>query len=315
MVGCPGAGRCILADSWGRARLAQTLAYSTTMPRAHLIVIFAVALAIPLLGVAQENDPAKQASDASSAQTTAPQVGKSCDARSLLLNFPIYRDGEPTREVPIWRLGDSTPYFFAAGMTIDADGSPNAYNPENTGLDDLANAGQPGHWDGVLQDANGDPLVQGPDDPFPGFYISCTSLADRTKRPLDPTRFVDASKIPYVVLPHEVAFESGTRLGDFAVVMNLRSGAWSYAIFADIGTFGEGSIALANNLGIWSDAREGGRRGGVFYLVFPGTGNGQPRSIDEINEIAGKAFQDWGGTERLNSCAVSEQAAAWPWYR
>ena len=50
VVGCPGAGRCILADSWGRARLAQTLAYSTTMPRAHLIVIFAVALAIPLLG-------------------------------------------------------------------------------------------------------------------------------------------------------------------------------------------------------------------------------------------------------------------------
>jgi hypothetical protein len=288
--------------------------YSTTMPRAHFIVIFAVALAIPLLGVAQENDPAKQTSDASSAQTTS-QAGKSCDARSLLLNFPIYRDGEPIREVPIWRLDDGTPYFFAAGMTIDADGSPNAYNPENTGLDDVANAGQPGHWDGVLQDANGDPLVQGPHDPFPGYYISCTSLADRTKRPLDPTRFVDASKIPYIVLPREVAFESGTRLGDLAVVMNIRSGAWSYAIFADTGTFGEGSIALADNLGIWSDAREGGRRGGVLYLVFPGTGNGQPRSIDEINEIAGKAFQDWGGTERLSSCAASEQPAAPPWYR
>jgi hypothetical protein len=285
------------------------------MPRLHLIVIFAVALAIPLLGIAQENDQGKQASDASSAQTAAPQAGKSCDARSLLLNFPIYRDREPIREVPIWRLGDSAPYFFAAGMTIDADGSPNAYNPENTGLDDISNAGQPGHWDGVLQDTDGNPLVQGPDDPFPGFYISCTSLADRTKRPLDPTRFVDASKIPYLVLPHEVAFESGTRLGDFAVVMNLRSGAWSYAIFADIGTFGEGSIALANNLGIWSDARQGGRRGGILYLVFPGTGNGQPRSIDEINEIAGKAFQDWGGAERLNSCAASEQPVTWPWYR
>ncbi|HEX4003294.1 MAG TPA: glycoside hydrolase family 75 protein [Candidatus Acidoferrales bacterium] len=285
------------------------------MPRAHLIVIFAAALAIPLLGVAQENDPAKRSSNASSAQTGTPTPAKSCDARSLLLNFPIYRDGEPTREVPVWRLGESTPYFFAAGMTIDADGSPNAYNPENTGLDDLANAGQPGHWDGVLQDADGNPLVQGADDPFPGYYISCTSLADRTKRPLDPTRFVDASKIPYIVLPREVAFESGTRLGDFAVVMNLRSGAWSYAIFADVGTFGEGSIALANNLGIWSDAREGGRRGGILYLVFPGTGDGQPRSIDEINEIAGKSFQDWGGAERLNSCAASETPAAWPWYR
>jgi len=285
------------------------------MPRAHLIVTFAVALAIPLLGMAQENDEAKQASDGSSAQTAARQAGKSCDSRSLLLSFPVYRDGEPIREIPIWRLGDSTPYFFATGMTIDADGSPNAYNPENTGLDDVANAGEPGHWDGILQDADGNPLVQGPDDPFPGYYISCTSLADRTKRPLDPTRFVDASRIPYVVLPREVAFQSGTRLGDFAVVMNLRSGAWSYAIFADVGTFGEGSIALANNLGIWSDARQGGRRGGVLYVVFPGSGNGQPRSVDEINDVAGKAFQDWGGTERLNSCAASETPTTWPWYR
>ena len=285
------------------------------MPRAHLILIFAVALAIPLLGIAQENDQGKQTSDASSAQTTAPQAGKSCDARSVLMNFEIDRDGLVVREVPIWRLGDSTPYFFASGMTIDADGSPNAYNPENTGLDDLANAGQPGHWDGVLQDAVGNPLVQGPDDPFPGYYISCTSLADRTKKPLDPARFVDASKIPYVVLPQEVAFESGTRLGDFAVVMNMRTGAWSYAIFADVGTFGEGSIALADNLGIWSDARRGGWRGGVLYLVFPGTGDGQPRAVDEINQLAGKAFQDWGGTQRLNSCAATEVPAAWPWYR
>jgi hypothetical protein len=282
---------------------------------AHRILAFAVALVVPLLGVAQEQDQVKQSTDASSTQSVAPATPKSCDARSLLLNFQIYHDGEPAREVPIWRLGDSAPFFFATGMTIDADGSPNAYNPENTGLDDLSNAGQPGHWDGVLQDADGNPLMQGPGDPFPGYYISCTSLADRTKRPLDPTRFVDASKIPYVVLPREVAFESGTRLGDFAVVMNLRSGAWSYAIFADVGSFGEGSIALADNLGIWSDAREGGRRGGVLYLVFPGSGNGQPRSVDEINELAGKAFQDWGGTDRLNSCASSETPTAWPWYR
>jgi Fungal chitosanase of glycosyl hydrolase group 75 len=281
------------------------------MLRAHSILLFAFALALPLLGLAQEKEQAKQ----SDAQSTGSAAPKSCDARSLLLNFPISRAGDPVREMPIWRLGDSTAFFFVAGMTIDADGSPNAYNPENTGLDDLANAGQPGHWDGVLADTNGDPLVQGPDDPFPGYYISCTALADRTKKPLDPTRFVDASKIPYVVLPREVAFESGTRLGDFAVVMNLRSGAWSYAIFADVGTFGEGSIALADNLGIWSDARKGGRRGGILYLVFPGSGNGQPRSVDEMNELAGKAFQDWGGTERLNSCAASQPPSAWPWYR
>jgi hypothetical protein len=279
------------------------------MPRAHSIVLFAVALAVPLLGLAQEKVQEKS-SDASSAQDSAP---KGCDTRSLLLNFEIYRNGETIREVPLWRIGDTAPFFFATGMTIDADGAPNAYNPENTGLDDLSNAGEPGHWDGVLQDANGDPLVQGPGDPFPGYYISCTSLADRTKRPLDPTRFVDASKIPYIVLPREVAIESGARLGDFAVVLNLRSRVSSYAIFADVGSLGEGSVALADNLGIWSNARQGGRRGGVLYLVFPGSGNGQPRSLDEINDLAGKAFQDWGGADRLTSCAANETPNAWPW--
>ena len=76
-------------------------------------------------------------------------------------------------------------------------------------------------------------------------------------------------------------------------------------IFADIGTLGEGSIALADNLGIWSNAREGGRRGGILYLIFPGTGNGQPRTVEEINEQGEKTFQGWGGTEQINSCAVN----------
>jgi hypothetical protein len=157
----------------------------------------------------------------------------------------------------------------------------------------------------VIQDEHGNPLVQGPSDPFPGYYVSCTALADRSKNVLDPTRYVDASKIPYVVLPRDVARLSGARLGDFAVVFNLRSGKSSYAIFADIGTLGEGSIALADNLGIWSNAREGGRRGGILYLIFPGTGNGQPRTVEEINEQGDKTFQGWGGTEQINSCAAN----------
>jgi hypothetical protein len=234
-----------------------------------------------------------------------PNPPKSCSSRSLLLNFEINRGGESAREVPIWRLPESPAFFFASGMTIDADGAPNAYNPANTGLDDLANAGEPGHWQGVIQDEHGNPLVQGPSDPFPGYYVSCTALADRSKNVLDPTRYVDASKIPYVVLPRDVARLSGARLGDFAVVLNLRSGKSSYAIFADIGTLGEGSIALADNLGIWSNAREGGRRGGILYLIFPGTGNGQPRTVEEINEQGDKTFQGWGGTEQINSCAAN----------
>ena len=112
-------------------------------------------------------------------------------------------------------------------------------------------------------------------------------------------------KIPYVVLPGGMARQAGARLGDLAVVFNARNGKSSYAIFADIGTMGEGSVALARNLGIREDARNGGTRGGIRYLVFPGSGNGQPMSLDEINAGADKQFQAWGGAERLGSCPVN----------
>jgi len=84
--------------------------------------------------------------------------------------------------------------------------------------------------------------------------------------------------------------------------MNLRNGKFSYAIYADIGTMGEGSIALADNLGIWSDARGGGKSDGVVYLLFPGSGNLQPRTIDEIQRETAKLLHGWGGIEKLGSC-------------
>ncbi len=250
----------------------------------------------------------------------APELGQnsalpgSC-ARSVLLNFPVFaRDGQVAQNVPIWQAPGSDAFFFVSGMTIDADGAPNAYHSDNSGLDDIANAGEPGHWDGIVTDRSGEPLVQGPDDPFPGYYVSCTSLSDRTKARTDPARYVDASKIPYIVLPRDVAQQGGAQLGDFAVVVNLRNGKSSYAIFADVGTLGEGSIALADNLGIWSNARQGGRRGGILYLVFPGSGNRQPRTVEEISNEAAKLLQDWGGAEKLTSCSAnqppSEGAAA-----
>lgn len=254
-----------------------------------------VALALPASGLARSIQKA--------ALNSAVDQLNSCPARSLLLNFDVDRGGQTVRQVPIWRLQDNAAFFFTSGMTIDADGAPNAYNPEDTGLDDLSNAGQPGHWDGIIADEEGNPVVQGPDDPFPGYYISCTALSDRTKERVDPTRYVDATKIPYIALPGELAHESGARLGDLAVVVNTRKGTFSYAIFADIGRLGEGSIALADNLGIWSDARNGGRWGGILYLVFPGSGDHRPMTIEEINQRTETLFHDWGGIEHIRPCA------------
>jgi hypothetical protein len=193
-------------------------------------------------------------------------------------------------------MSGNSAFFYESGMTIDADGAPNAYHPDNTGLDDLANAGTPGRWEGLAKDAEGEPFIQGPGDPYPGYYVSATALADRSKPVNDPTRYVDASRIPFVVLPGGMARQLGARPGDFAAVFNQRNGRSSYAIFGDVGPYdriGEGSVALAENLGIRSDARNGGARRGILYLVFPGSGNGRPRTIEEINTEGQKLLQAW----------------------
>jgi len=223
--------------------------------------------------------------------------------RSQLLTSVPHRDGNHSHEVAIWQLMDTRAFFFVSGMTIDADGAPNAYNPDDTGLDALANAGSPSHWDGIVSDREGNPFIQQETDPFPGYYVSCTSLADKTKRPADPSRYVDASSIPYVVLPKEVADRGGARLGDFAAVMNLRNGKSSFAIYADIGTLGEGSVALANVLGIRSDARQGGTSGRILYVLFPGSGNLRPRTMEEIQSEGEKLLYRSGGLKSLSSCA------------
>jgi glycosyl hydrolase group 75 (putative chitosanase) len=231
----------------------------------------------------------------------------------LALNFEMRHDGEPERDIPIGRLPGSSAFFYESGMTIDADGAPNAYHPDNSGLDDLANAGTPGRWEGLAKDAYGEPFIQGPDDPFPGYYVSETSLVDRSKPVSDPTRYVDASRIPFVVLPGWMARQLGARPGDFAAVFNPLNGKSSYAIFGDEGPhdrIGEGSVALAENLGIRSDARNGGARRGIFYLVFPGSGNGRPRTIEEINAEGQKLLQVWEGSIPLDACPVRQPARA-----
>lgn len=233
-------------------------------------------------------------------------AGSGCSGEEIL-NFQVSHDGEPGRIVPILRLPGTSAFFYEAGMTIDADGAPNAYHPQNLGLDDLVNAGAPGNWEGLAKDRYGDPFVQGPDDPYPGFYVSATALADRTRPVNDPLRYVDASKIPYIVLPGGMARQLGVRPGDFSIVLNQRNGKTSYAIFGDVGPsdrIGEGSMALAENLGIRSDARNGGARGGIVYLVFPGSGNGRPRTIEEINSEGEQLFQAWGGSYQLAICKV-----------
>jgi hypothetical protein len=143
--------------------------------------------------------------------------------------------------------------------------------------------------------------VQGPSDPAPGYYVSQTALEDWTKKATDPARYVDSEKIPFIVLPGDVARMAGARVGDFAVVQNLRNRRSSAAIFADMGPeLGEGSIALARALGINPDARRGGTYRGVLYIVFPHSGNRRPQPVEEINDTAARLLSECGGLDRIN---------------
>jgi Fungal chitosanase of glycosyl hydrolase group 75 len=273
---------------------------------AAVVILRAAAITHPVAALAE---PGAKSQDGQVAALSAPETAQNrtlnACSRTLLADFDPEKGEYFGHDVSVWTIGDDDPaVLFQSGMTIDADGAPNAYSPANTGLDDLSNAGEPGHWDGIVADRGGEPFIQGPADPFPGFYVSQTALVDWSKPRTDPARYVDASKIPYIVLPGDLSRQFGAHLGDFAVVVNQRRQKSAFAIFADIGTLGEGSIALADELGIWSDAREGGTRSGITYLIFPGSGNHQPRSLEEINAAAGKLFDDWGGTDKLTSCAT-----------
>jgi hypothetical protein len=232
-----------------------------------------------------------------STPTATPQAGRLTCEKEVFFQVG---------DITVWRLPDRATFFFEAGMAIDADGAPDAYHPDDIGKDYLANAGYPGNWWALVTDngrPDGNPIVQGPDDPAPGYYVSMTALEDRTKAVSDPHRYVNANEIPFLVLPFDQ--RGGARLGDFGVVVNRANGPLAYAIFADLGPrdhIGEGSIALAEALGINADPRRGGAAGGVVYVVFPNSGNVRPRSMAEIDRESERLFEAWGGTAQLEAC-------------
>lgn len=116
-----------------------------------------------------------------------------------------------------WRVFETTDRpaaVFRAKMSIDADGAPKAYNKNSAiALDFLANAGRPGNWWALVTDGNGNPIVQGSGDPAPGYYISTTTLTYPNTDPNKPAHYVDASTIPYFVLPSR-KYTSFTSSGD-----------------------------------------------------------------------------------------------------
>jgi len=191
----------------------------------------------------------------------------------------------------VYTHNQSGAILYRAKFAVDADGSPRAYGPNDTGLDWTANAGYPGNWWGVVTDINGDPVIQGAGDPYPGMYVSTTSLVQSGYSNTNPLRYVDSENIPFIALPSALLSLGNISLGDLVYTKNITNGNTSFAYFVDggpAGKLGEGSIYLASALGLNSNPRTGGTSQQIIdYVVFPQSGYGQGThlTLAQINSM------------------------------
>jgi hypothetical protein len=182
-------------------------------------------------------------------------------------------------------------------------GAPHAYHPTSSkGLDALANAGHPGDWWGIATvngRPSGTPVIQGQNDPAPGFYVSTTALENTSFSETSQRRYVDAETVPFIVLPGRVSL--GISLGDLGFAYNTASGDNQFFIFADIGPrgqIGEGSVALAKALKVPDSPRTGGVGGGIVYVIFPASGSGY-QEVSSWEPVAQKLTINFGGLTKV----------------
>jgi hypothetical protein len=179
------------------------------------------------------------------------------------------------------------------------DGAPNAYGPPGSkALDRLKNARYRGRRNGDIvgyltdDDDPNLPIKQGPRDPYPGYYISQTAFTDPQRTdPSDPLRYVDATKINYVVLGN-AARRRGVHLGDFVAVYSRKTGRSVFGIVGDDGnpSGDEGSLHLLQALGypFRNGIEDAVERREVVVRFYPGSNPKQLffHSQEELDEAA-----------------------------
>ena len=211
---------------------------------------------------------------------------------------------ETFRGTRIFRQASNLAYAYETSFAaVDADGAPNAYHPNDIGLDALANAGYPhSSWwrDVLVPDPNhpSRPYVQ-PGGEHQGYFVSMTSLRAPQGERTDPDTYVDATRFPYVVLPTGFGGPNMgvvAKPGDVGIATHLNSLRTSTFIVGDSGggtdaKLGEGSIALFIYLGGQAPNPRNGRgvpAGRIQYIIFPGSrksGAGiWPRTNQDIHD-------------------------------
>jgi hypothetical protein len=215
-----------------------------------------------------------------------------------------FRPAEKFRGTQIYRQADNLAYAYETSFkAVDADGAPNAYHPDDTGLDRLANAGYPhtNWWKDVLVPDPDHPsqAYRQPDGQFAGYLVAMTSLRSPNGDKLDPLTYVDATRFPYVVIPTGFGSLPHTaKPGDVGFATHVASGITTTLIVGDSGggsgaKLGEGSVALFVSLGGQEPSPRNGSgvpAGKIQYIIFPGSrkaGAGLwPRTNQDIHDQA-----------------------------
>jgi hypothetical protein len=212
------------------------------------------------------------------------------------------------RHMPVRRIKGTTPLFFKAKMSIDADGAARAYHPDSKNPESLDNTGN--------ATSESKKFIQGQKmngktgkGPRPGFFVSATRLQHGDD--FDANAFVDAEFVPYIVLPG--SFAADVAPGDICTVVNMKNLRTTSAIFADTNPrVGEASIRTALNLHVHDPsfpitkmARAGGDDGANYvYIVYPNS-RFTPRAdaphwpAEQIEETASPLFEAFGGLDMV----------------
>ena len=248
-----------------------------------------------------------------------------------------------------WALGGAV-VFSSPKLNVDADGAPNSYLLDGKGLsytcDGVAaiengkrvtpdsdpkgwqqkcnaawsNAKMTGDYSGVaifgfLTGVNNKPLVQGEGDPLPGLaYITTTSVHIPGTQEGTQKHEVDATTIPYIVLPSLFISKYGVKPADVAVVFRRKTKKFAFAVYADGGKLGEASVKLHQDIGSNPIVVKNGVKrakasidDSVTTVVFPNKTTHPVTDAavwqEEIQTLGAQVLKEFGGPEQLERCA------------
>jgi len=253
----------------------------------------------------------------------------------LFITLPIiaqedcnYQEWQQYQDTTLYHHQDKDAYFYVTDhIGIDADGAPNAYHPNDVGfscmgthpfkgLDCPANAGYPKStwWQNVLVADPKDKSKAYVQDSgqFAGYFVSKTAFRDASKPETDPETYVDATLIPYIVLPYQfLKMQDIGAIGNFGYAVNLDTGAKSPFLIADVGPtnapLGEVSIALATALGGENPNPRTGSgvpQATFLFFIFPHSTQRQewPLTPEAIKAQADHLVESVGGLNAAINC-------------